>query len=114
LKAYKTETLFLASTIADVYLAHLAAKNERIPNLVHLATTSILIAAKLEEAISPSFNRMIGLLKVDQRSTITKEILVQFEFKIITALQINLAFETVVPFIERFIRLVNLDEEVAT
>ena len=114
LKNYKVETLFVASTIADVYLAYLADKNERIPNLVNFATISILIAAKLEEAVSPSFNRMIGLLKVEQRLAVTKEILIALEFKIITSLQMNLTFQTVVPFLERFIRMTNIKSEVAT
>lgn len=95
-------------------MAYLADKNERIPNLVNFATISILIAAKLEEAVSPSFNRMIGLLKVEQRLAVTKEILIALEFKIITSLQMNLTFQTVVPFLERFIRMTNIKSEVAT
>lgn len=62
MKNYKIETLFEASCISDTYLSMLAKKNEAVPNLVCLATISILMAAKLEEALSPSFNRMISLL----------------------------------------------------
>lgn len=62
LKKYKIETLFTAVLIADYYLADLASKNDAAPELVCVATISILLAAKLEEPVSLSFNRMINLL----------------------------------------------------
>lgn len=65
LKDYKIETLFIATAIADSYLSFLAKRNERVPKMANLATICILIAAKLEESISPSFNRMIALLQND-------------------------------------------------
>lgn len=45
-KEYKVETLHLAISIADRYLA--ALKDTKKPSLVHLATISVLMAAKLE------------------------------------------------------------------
>ena len=45
-KEYKVETLHLAVSIADRYLA--AIQNAPRPNLVHLATVAVLMAAKLE------------------------------------------------------------------
>lgn len=62
LKNYKVETLFMASAIADSYLSLLSQLNRRIPDMVQLGVICILMAAKLEEPISPSFNRMINLL----------------------------------------------------
>jgi hypothetical protein len=44
-------------SIADRYLNALG--DERHPNLILLATTSLLMAAKLEEHLKPSFKRMI-------------------------------------------------------
>jgi hypothetical protein len=37
-----------------------------------LATICILMAAKLEQPISPSFNRMISLLDAEKRKNIKK------------------------------------------
>ena len=48
LKNYRVETLYLASSIVDRYLAKQAAENVACPNLVHLAVVGILLAAKLE------------------------------------------------------------------
>ena len=62
LKQYKIETLFLAVDLADRYLVYVAFSEARDPCLVTLAATCILMAAKLEEPISPSFLRMINLI----------------------------------------------------
>jgi hypothetical protein len=37
-----------------------------------LSTISILLSAKLEQPISPSFSRMIGLLAEEERTLVTK------------------------------------------
>ena len=59
LKRYKIETLYLAVSLADKCLLYLVAKNKKPPCLIKLAATCTLIAAKLEEPMSPSINRMI-------------------------------------------------------
>lgn len=63
MKEYKVETFHLAVSVADRYLEALSrqASTPKV-NLVALATISLLIAAKLEQPISPSFSRMIALL----------------------------------------------------
>ena len=48
LKKYKIETLFLAVNLADRFLVYIAFSQTEVPCLVTLATTCILIAAKLE------------------------------------------------------------------
>ena len=80
--------------------------------MVQLGTICILMAAKLEEPISPSFNRMINLLKGEQKSLVSKEALVELEMDIVISLDNNLMFETVVPFIERFIIIAAIEGEV--
>ena len=53
----------MAGSIADRYLKIiLASKDEPVPYLFTLGATCMLMAAKLEQPISPSFNRMIKLL----------------------------------------------------
>jgi len=59
---YKQETMHLAGNIADRYLSCLARNGKKAPNLSALAVCTLLMAAKIEQPISPSFNRMINLL----------------------------------------------------
>jgi hypothetical protein len=58
-KDYKTETLFVACSILDRYLDKVGWYNYPREQICLLATISILMAAKLEQPISPSFNKMI-------------------------------------------------------
>jgi hypothetical protein len=41
-----------------------------------LATISVLMSAKVEQPISPSFSRMINLLNNDEKKSVTKEALI--------------------------------------
>ena len=63
IKKYRTETLYMAVSLADRYLVHLAVNTKPAPCLVTLAVTCLLMAAKLEQPMSPSFTRMINILK---------------------------------------------------
>ena len=62
LKNYKMDTLFLAVSILDRYLAKVD-QNERAKCLGSIAVSCLLIAAKLEESISPNYNNMCRLLE---------------------------------------------------
>ena len=62
-KDYRTETLYLAVSLMDKYLAILTMDNRTPPCLITLSVTCLLMAAKLAQPISPSFSRMITLLK---------------------------------------------------
>ena len=66
-KEYKEETLHLAGSIADRFLASLAAKNLEVPEFIVLSTICLLLAAKLEQPMSPSFLRMINVLHEEHR-----------------------------------------------
>lgn len=48
--------------MADRYIIKLAQENRQPSCLMNLAVTSILMAAKLEQWISPSFSRMIKIV----------------------------------------------------
>ena len=65
-KHYKIETLFTAVYIFDGYLTCIGHWNLPREKLCLLATASVLLAAKFEEPISPSFERMIRLLTADE------------------------------------------------
>lgn len=61
-KEYKIETLFVAVSIMDRYLHQIGYQTYPVEKICHLAVTSLLMAAKLEQPIQPSFNRMINML----------------------------------------------------
>ena len=47
--------------------------------MINLAVVSILMAAKLEEPISPSFSRMISLLTEVEKEHVSKKGLINLE-----------------------------------
>ena len=65
-KQYKIETVFTAVGIYDRYLSCIGHFTFPRNKVCLLATVSILMAAKLEQPISPSFNRMISLLTAEE------------------------------------------------
>ena len=73
IKNYKEETLYLATSLADRYLALLTILQKPSPCLIKLAFVAILMAAKLEEPIQPSFNRMVRLVASEWNFETTKE-----------------------------------------
>lgn len=90
MKEYKIETLFLAVNLADRYLVFVAFHEAEVPYLVTLAMTCILVAAKLEQPVSPSFVYMIKLLADTQETVIEKQNLLDLEEKIIKMLDFSL------------------------
>ena len=73
----------------------------------------MLMAAKLEQPISPSFNRMLALLPSAEQTRITKQDLVNLEEKILIALEFGLHAAGPIPFLERYQRIFGFDEEKA-
>ena len=71
-KEYKNETLFIAANILDRYIGMIGLPNFPRKEMLNLATISILMAAKLEQPISPSFRRMINLLPEDEQKNVSK------------------------------------------
>jgi len=65
-KEYKPETLFTAAAIFDRYIAFVGVDSFPKEDIVCLSAISMLMAAKLEQPISPSFMRMIHLLTEDE------------------------------------------------
>ena len=61
-KSYKIETLYLAVSLADRYLVYNAFNKNETPCFLTLAVACILLAAKIEEPIAPSFIRMINII----------------------------------------------------
>jgi len=85
-------------------------KNFRPSQVLHLAVISMLMAAKLEQPISPSFNRMINLLPDEERKYVTKKQLILLEQDIIQKLGFDFNFPGPMQSMERFLRLLNYDQ----
>ena len=86
-KEYKHDTYHIAVSIVDRYLSHLAKNGRPAPELTALCVVSMLLAAKLEQPISPNFNRMINLLPEPYKQRgVTKKTLIALEADILVSL----------------------------
>lgn len=110
-KEYKQETMHLAGNLADRYLSIVLPQGKPLPSLFALGATVMLMAAKLEQPISPSFNRMLALLPASEQARITKKDLIDLEEQILLTLNFSLHATGPIPFIERFQRLFGIDQE---
>ena len=102
LKSYKEETFYLACSLADRYLFITAMTRQRAPCLIRLAIVCTLMAAKLEQPISPSFNRMVRLVHEEWSIQVDKLDLIFLEERIIKTLDFNLHFTCPIVYLERF------------
>lgn len=57
-----------------------------MPCLMNLAATVVLMAAKVEQPLSPNFNRLIRLIKKDWKITIDKQDILDMEERILREL----------------------------
>lgn len=108
-KEYKPETLYLAVSLCDRYLVNLLIKDEKAPCLITLSVIATLMAAKLEQPMQPNFNRMVRLVKNKWDVTLTRLKLIELERDIIDKLDFELHYTGPLLFLERFLRIYNLD-----
>jgi hypothetical protein len=108
---YSEETFYIAVSVADRYLAALAAKGQMAPNLIQLGTISLLLGAKLNQHMNPCFDMMIDKLPTLLRKQVNREQLIALEMKIIRMLDFDLQWQTPLPFLERYQRILKLDQE---
>ena len=85
-KQYKIVTLYLAVSLADRYLVYLAFSEKEMPCLITLAVACLLLAAKIEEPVSPSFTRMIKLIAEFQQVSLEKQEIIDLEENVIILL----------------------------
>lgn len=78
--------------------------------MIILSAISMLMAAKLEQPISPSFSRMIALLSKAEQEIVTKASLKEMEKDIIDKLGFDFNFPGPVQTMERFLRLLEYDQ----
>ena len=72
------------------------------------------MAAKLIEHINPCFEIMIGILPDSLRSMVSRSKLMQLEAIIVRTLDFDLLYDGPIPFLERYQRMLELDEEKKT
>ena len=109
IKEYKEETYFLAVSLADRYLVHIAVHGQDMPSLISLGVTAILMAAKLEQPISPSFSRMVRLVDETFGLKVEKKTLIDLEEAIIRVLDFSLYSASPITFMERYLRIFGVD-----
>ena len=110
-KKYRIESLFLAVSLADRYLIHLAISWREAPCLVNLAVTCLLIAAKLTQPLRPKLDLMNALLYSGYRVHVKKQDFISLEKDILKALQFDLQFISPIFFLERYQRVFGVDLE---
>ena len=108
-KDYKEETLFIAASIFDRYINIIGVSNFSKSLVVHLATISVLMSAKLEQPISPSFTRMINLLSPEEKKNVTKQALIELEADILIKLGFDFNFPGPIQALERYLRVLGYD-----
>ena len=109
-KDYKPETLFIAAGILDRYLYMVGAQNFPKAQMVSLATICVLMAAKMEQPISPSFNRLIGMLTAEEQKYVSKQGLIDLEEHVLMMLGFDFNFPGPIQSMDRFIRILSYDK----
>lgn len=78
--------------------------------MVALAAAALFIAAKLEEDPGPSSEDIISLVSKPDKSRVTYHTLLDLEVAILIALGFELKFAGPLAFLERYLRLLSLDQ----
>ena len=117
-KNYRLETLYLATSICDRYLAKLKISKGSVPDFVLLGVTASLIAAKLEQPNIPNFGKMMRLVNKSWDAKVSIQGMLALENDIVTTLDFSLQHVSPIPFLDRYMRVFNFDQmennEVAT
>ena len=111
MRKYRVESLFLAVSLADRYLIHLAINGRAAPCLVVLALTCLLMAAKLTQPLRPKFDLMEGLLYSKYHVHVKNQEYISLEKDILNSLQFDLQFVSPIAFLERYQRVFGVDLE---
>lgn len=110
-KEYSNDTIFMAANIFDRYLHHVGHWTLPVKRVVSLFTVSMLLAAKLEQPIQPSYNRMIKLLNKKEKQLVTKEYLEELEYEILFMFGCDFNFHGPIHFVDRYLRLLDYGNE---
>ena len=109
-KKYKPETGHLAVSLVDRYLVQWVKGKAGLSCLITLGLTCLLVAAKIEQSLQPSFNRLIKLLQQKHDISRPKQDLINMEEQIIRVLDFELRSVGSVTFLERYFRIFGIDQ----
>ena len=98
----KFETHLIAVSVADRYLAQLSKQNILGPNSLVLASTCVMIAAKINEHLWPSFSNLKANVLETYDLSIHKEEFIALEYKILKELEFDVQYTTPLFFLDRF------------
>lgn len=118
-KGYRLETSIMAVNILDKLLTlagpkFLPSDPLRISQVPVIVTTVTILAAKLEQPMTPSINRMIKLLTVDEECYVNKAKVISMEATIIKLFSFDFGFLSPLTFLERFLRLIDFQVETSS
>ena len=99
--------MFIAAGILDRYIHMTGPQNFPKSQMVNLATICVLMSAKLEQPISPSFTRMINLLTDDEKRYVSKSSLIELEAQILAKMGFDFNFPGPMQPMERYLRVLN-------
>jgi hypothetical protein len=77
--------------------------------MIKLAICTTLMGAKLEQPMQPNFNRMVRLVKSKWGVETSRDELINLEKNVIETLDFDLVYTGPIPFLERYLRVFNLD-----
>ncbi len=78
-----------------------------------LVTTCVIVAAKLEQPMTPSINRMIKLLAKEEQEYVDKTQVILLEQKMLNDLSFDFNYPSPLPFLERYLRICGLQNDQA-
>lgn len=76
-----------------------------------LVTTTTILAAKLEQPMTPSIKRMIKLLTEEEQGLVDKESVIELEEHVLSTLQFDFNYPSSLTFLERYLRLAELQND---
>ena len=108
-KNYKQETTHLAINIFDCVLDsnHFKEMDESL--LVKLTVVCVIMAAKVEQPLTPSIRMTIKCLPEKDRMKVEKPDVIDLEAKLLVLLDFDFNFLSPLTFVERYLRLLNIE-----
>ena len=109
-KEYKIEILFLAVGIFDRYIKAIGIDKFAKNKIICLATVSLLLAAKMEDPLQPSFIRMIEKLPQQYKHLVTLNKLQDMEMDVLMVLGFDFSFPGPILPMDRYLRILDYDD----
>ncbi len=110
-KKYKQETIHLALNVFDTVLESGCLPKFSEDTMPLLLLTSVILAAKVEQPLTPSIKMTIKYLENNERLLVSKEQVMEWERLFLQIVDFDFSFLSPLTFLERFLRLVNIEAD---